>query len=112
MFLRRRSTLGSRNVTGALHTPRSRGVIAACPAQEVWYTDARTYMAATSRTCCSARPTTPSRASPRAFGHLLTKTALGVFGCVPAFDRYFRKGFQVSRFGIPSLERLRDLYEL
>lgn len=29
---------------------------------------------------------------------LTTKILLGVFGCVPAFDTYFRKGFGVSAF--------------
>src|SRR5216117_2204852 len=31
---------------------------------------------------------------------------LGVFGCVPAFDAYFRKGFGVSTLGRKSLRKI------
>jgi len=34
----------------------------------------------------------------RASDILVTKVMLGVFGCVPAFDTYFKKGFGVSNF--------------
>jgi hypothetical protein len=34
---------------------------------------------------------------------LLTKTMVGVFGCVAAFDRFFRTGLHVSGFGRKSL---------
>lgn len=34
---------------------------------------------------------------------LVTKVMLGVFGCVPAFDTYFKKGFGVSTFSKGSL---------
>ncbi len=36
---------------------------------------------------------------------LVTKTMLGVFGCVPAFDRFFRVGFGTSRFGPKAFSR-------
>jgi hypothetical protein len=37
---------------------------------------------------------------------LVTKTLLGVMGCVPAFDRFFRDGFGVSTLGRGSLARI------
>lgn len=42
---------------------------------------------------------------------LVTKVMLGVFGCVPAFDTYFKSGFGASTFGPKSLGRIRDFYE-
>ncbi|PYS60059.1 MAG: hypothetical protein DMF74_19710 [Acidobacteria bacterium] len=42
---------------------------------------------------------------------LITKIMLGVFGNVPAFDDYFRKGFGVHSFGKNSLNRIADFYE-
>jgi hypothetical protein len=39
---------------------------------------------------------------------LVTKAMLGVFGCVPAFDLFFRQGFGVSTFGRKALVRIRD----
>lgn len=35
---------------------------------------------------------------------------LGVFGCVPAFDTYFKKGFGVSTFSKGSLRLVGDFY--
>lgn len=40
----------------------------------------------------------------------MTKVLLGVFGCVPAFDTYFRKGFGVSAFSRGSLQRIGEYY--
>ncbi len=42
---------------------------------------------------------------------LVTKIMLGVFGNVPAFDSYFKKGFGVSTFGKYSLEKVADFYK-
>lgn len=42
---------------------------------------------------------------------LVTKIMLGVFGCVPAFDTYFKKGFGVSTFGRAALKRVGRYYE-
>lgn len=52
----------------------------------------------------------------RSFPHpatptLVTKVMLGVFGCVPAFDTYFKAGFDASTFGPKSLRRLREFYD-
>lgn len=41
---------------------------------------------------------------------LVTKVMLGVFGCVPAFDTYFKKGFGVSTFSSGSLRLVGDFY--
>jgi hypothetical protein len=41
---------------------------------------------------------------------LVTKVMLGTFGCVPAFDTYFKKGFGVSTFGRKALNRVGAFY--
>jgi hypothetical protein len=41
---------------------------------------------------------------------LITKVMLGVFGCVPAFDTYFRKGFGVSTLSKGALRLVGALY--
>jgi hypothetical protein len=41
---------------------------------------------------------------------LVTKIMLGVFGSVPAFDTYFKKGFQVATFGRKSLRKVGRFY--
>lgn len=41
---------------------------------------------------------------------LVTKVMLGVFGCVPAFDTYFKKGFGVATFSRASLRQIGDFY--
>jgi len=42
---------------------------------------------------------------------LVTKIMLGVFGNVPAFDDFFRKGFVTHSFGKNSLLRISQFYE-
>ena len=42
---------------------------------------------------------------------LVTKTMLGVFGCVPAFDRYFRIGFNCQTLCRRALTRIGEFYE-
>lgn len=41
---------------------------------------------------------------------LVTKTMLGAFGCVPAFDRYFRIGFGCQTLCADALVRIGDFY--
>ena|SRR5215471_10384220 len=41
---------------------------------------------------------------------LVTKTMLGVFGCVPAFDRYFRLGFGCQTLCSGALVRIGTFY--
>jgi hypothetical protein len=45
-------------------------------------------------------------AGVRASDILVTKTMLGVFGCVPAFDHFFRTGFQCGGLTKPTLRRI------
>jgi hypothetical protein len=42
---------------------------------------------------------------------LVTKVMLGTFGCVPAFDRYFKKGLRVSTFGPKALRKIGEFYK-
>lgn len=41
---------------------------------------------------------------------LVTKVLLGTMGCVPAFDRNFKKGFGCSTFGPKALQRIGQFY--
>lgn len=41
---------------------------------------------------------------------LVSKTMLGVFGCVPAFDRFFRLGFCGGSFNHSTLARINEFY--
>lgn len=41
---------------------------------------------------------------------LVTKTMLGVFGCVPAYDRFFKVGFGAATFGPKSLRGIEAFY--
>jgi hypothetical protein len=41
---------------------------------------------------------------------LVTKTMLGVFGCIPAFDRFFRLGFGRAVLDWATLTRISDFY--
>jgi hypothetical protein len=42
---------------------------------------------------------------------LVTKVMLGVFGCVPAYDRFVRSGLGVRGLTGASLEKIRSIYE-
>ena len=42
---------------------------------------------------------------------LVTKTMLGVFGCVPAFDRYFQLGFGRATLSERTLKKIGEFYE-
>jgi len=84
--------------------------IASSP-DEVWDTDANGYtldaIELVLSTARQIRVALPEGASDI----LVSKIMLGVFGCVPAFDTYFRKGFGVSTFGRRSLRMIGDFYE-
>jgi hypothetical protein len=41
---------------------------------------------------------------------LVTKIMLGTFGCVPAFDTYFKKGFGAWTFGRKALRKVGEFY--
>jgi hypothetical protein len=42
---------------------------------------------------------------------LVTKTMLGVFGCIPAFDRFFRYGFGRAVLNRTTLAKISDFYK-
>ncbi len=42
---------------------------------------------------------------------LVTKTMLGVFGCVPAFDMYFGYGSGLHKLGETSLKKIKKFYD-
>lgn len=42
---------------------------------------------------------------------LVTKTMLGVFGCVPAFDTYFRRGIGTSGFRPAGMRKVHDYWQ-
>jgi len=41
---------------------------------------------------------------------LITKIMLGVFGCIPAFDRYFMKTFDIDGFTFDAIEKIKIFY--
>ena len=47
----------------------------------------------------------------RASDTLVAKTMLGVFGCVPAFDRYFQIGFGRATLSPKTLKKIGDFYK-
>lgn len=84
-------------------------VIAASP-KALWQSDANDYSDEVSDlildTARDIRAAFPDGASDT----LVTKIMLGVFGCVPAFDTYFRKGSGISTFGRTALQRVAGFY--
>lgn len=84
-------------------------VIANAP-PAVWETDAHLYADGSSpaifETARQIRDALPDGASDI----LVTKVMLGTFGCVPAFDTYFKKGFGVSTFGSKALRKVGEFY--
>lgn len=77
---------------------------------EVWDIDAHRYtaeaVAALADLAIQLRTALPEGASDI----LVTKIMLGVFGSVPAFDTYFKKGFGVWTFGTKALQRVGQFY--
>ncbi len=78
---------------------------------EVWEIDAHHYtgdaielILATARQVRAALPDGGSDI-------LVTKIMLGVFGCVPAFDTYFKRGFGVWTLGRRSLQKVGNFYK-
>jgi hypothetical protein len=85
--------------------------VVASVSDRIWLIDAHVYsegaiddLMATAR---QIRAALPEGASDT----LVTKTMLGVFGNVPAFDTYFRKGFGVTTFGRKSLRKIGQFYQ-
>jgi hypothetical protein len=84
-------------------------VIANAP-PAIWETDAHLYAdggcPTIFETARQIRDALPDGASDI----LVTKVMLGTFGCVPAFDTYFKKGFGVSTFGSRALRKVGEFY--
>lgn len=84
-------------------------VVATAP-DTVWSADADNYSppveAALTKVYRELRASLPGGQSQT----LVTKTMLGVFGCVPAYDRYFRDAFATTTFGPKSLSGLETYY--
>lgn len=85
-------------------------VIANAPA-EVWETDADSYGDGTCSAIFETAMTIRSALPNGATDILVTKIMLGTFGCVPAFDTYFKKGFGVWTFGPKALRRIGAFYD-
>lgn len=77
---------------------------------EIWLTDANVYgdgsCPVVFETAQKIRAALPNAASDT----LVTKIMLGTFGCVPAFDTYFKKGFGASTFGPKALRGIGEFY--
>jgi hypothetical protein len=95
------------------HSAKSLGpavrVVAAAP-EAVWRADADDYsqpdQAALTKVYRELRASLPGGQSQT----LVTKTMLGVFGCVPAYDRYFRDACKAATFRPKSLSGLEMYY--
>jgi hypothetical protein len=86
------------------------GVVAQSPSS-VWEIDAHCYTEENSAALLKMGTQIQDAFSPDpASAILVTKIMLGVFGCVPAFDTLFKKGFEVSTFGPKSLRKISEFY--
>lgn len=83
-------------------------VVAAAP-RSLWAIDAHKYSDDNiDRLLAAAQEL--RRARPGMSDILVTKIMLGVYGNVPALDKYVKKGIGVSTFGEKSLRAVRELY--
>jgi hypothetical protein len=77
---------------------------------EVWKIDAHCYTAAAITDLENLATQLKTALPEGATDTLVTKIMLGVFGNVPAFDTYFKKGFGVWTFGRKALQRVGEFY--
>jgi hypothetical protein len=84
-------------------------VISTAP-MDVWRMDADQYGDGRCAAVFDTAGRIRSALSGGASDTLVTKIMLGVFGCVPAFDTYFKKGFDVSTFGPSALRKVGEFY--
>ncbi|MDQ6948565.1 MAG: hypothetical protein M3256_20470 [Actinomycetota bacterium] len=80
-------------------------VIANAP-YDIWDIDADRYSDQAIATLLRMRDSIRSAFPEGASVILVTKIMLGVFGCVPAFDTYFQKGFGVTTLNEKSLKQI------
>jgi hypothetical protein len=84
-------------------------VIASSPAA-IWEVDAHCYTEANCAIVSEVAERIREALSDGASDILVTKIMLGVFGCVPAFDTYFKKGFGTWTFSRAALMRVAKFY--
>ncbi len=85
------------------------GAIAATP-DAVWAADANDYSWPVRAALLATGDRIRRALTAGATDTLVTKIMLGVFGCVPAFDTYFKTGAHVSSFGHAGLVTIGDFY--
>lgn len=78
---------------------------------DIWAIDADNYSHANCQALIDAATRIRDSFPDSASDILVTKTLLGVFGCMPAFDQYFKKGFAVSTLSTRSLQKIGAFYE-
>ena len=78
----------------------------------IWDTDVETYDDSRIQALLDFRDELREVVPGGRSGTLTSKIMLGVFGCVPAFDRFFCEGFGVSGFRRSALHEVRDYYNL
>jgi hypothetical protein len=76
----------------------------------IWELDAHTYADNTDAVLALSERVREAFCGFRASDTLVTKTMLGVFGCVPAFDRYFRMGFGPATLNPKTINKIGDFY--
>lgn len=79
--------------------------IAAAP-RELWDTDADEYGDGRCPAIFAAADNIRAALGNKASDVLVTKIMLGTYGCVPAFDRYFKIGLRAATFGPKALRRI------
>ena len=84
--------------------------IAAMP-QDVWNIDTDDYSLVKRESLLEAIQRLRTAFHEPASDTLVTKTMLGVFGCVPAFDQYFKRGFGAHTVSLRSLAKVGAFYE-
>lgn len=77
---------------------------------EIWETDADVYRDGSCPAVFGVAQQLRAALSNAASDTLITKIMLGTFGCVPAFDSYFKKGFGAWTFGPKALRGIGEFY--
>lgn len=85
-------------------------VIAVAP-HEIWSCDANDYSESHCSLILEIRDQVRAAFLKGATDTLVTKVMLGAFGCVPAFDTYFSKGFGTWTFNRSALGRIAEFYD-
>jgi hypothetical protein len=84
-------------------------VIAEAPAA-VWETDAHLYRDGKCPEILETASRIEAALSNDASQTLVTKIMLGTFGCLPAFDTFFKSGFGIARFEPKALKEIGEFY--